>query len=128
MKKLRNWSLLMKIIFTVPKVLFFKTTDLYTVYLFWISRQLKHHKRRIRSEISILLEVILNAFNVWQYHFRPKFLFWLLRRFYLFQFAFTVNLLFCYMCTFYWPLRKKRCTILPVGTNVHVCQHIHQKI
>ena len=24
----------MKIIFTVPKVLFFKTTDLYTVYLF----------------------------------------------------------------------------------------------
>ena len=33
-EKIRNWSLLMKIISTVPKVLFFKTTDLYTVYLF----------------------------------------------------------------------------------------------
>ena len=30
----RNWNLLMKIISTVPKVLFFKTADLYTVYLF----------------------------------------------------------------------------------------------
>ena len=34
MKKIRNESLLMKIVFTVPKVLFFKTTDLYTVYFF----------------------------------------------------------------------------------------------
>ena len=34
MKKLRNWSLLIKIISTVPKVLFFKTNDLDTVYLF----------------------------------------------------------------------------------------------
>ena len=33
-KKIRNRSLLMKIISTVRKVLFFKTTDLYTVYLF----------------------------------------------------------------------------------------------
>ena len=33
-KKIRNWSLLMKIVSTVPKLLFFKTTDLYTVYLF----------------------------------------------------------------------------------------------
>ena len=32
-EKIRNWSLLMKIISTVPKLLFFKTTDLYTVYL-----------------------------------------------------------------------------------------------
>ena len=32
-EKIRNWSLLMKIVSTVPK-LFFKTTDLYTVYLF----------------------------------------------------------------------------------------------
>ena len=30
----RNWSLLMKIISPAPKVLFFKTTDLYSVYLF----------------------------------------------------------------------------------------------
>ena len=33
-KKIRNGSLLMKTISTVPKVLLFKTTDLYTVYLF----------------------------------------------------------------------------------------------
>ena len=33
-EKIRNWSLLMKIISTVPKLLFFKTTGLYTVYLF----------------------------------------------------------------------------------------------
>ena len=33
-KKKRNWILLMKIVSTVPKVLFFKTTDLYMVYLF----------------------------------------------------------------------------------------------
>ena len=33
-EKIRNLSLLMKIISTVPKLLFFKTTDLYTVYLF----------------------------------------------------------------------------------------------
>ena len=33
-EKKRNWSLLMKIISTVPKLLFFKTADLYTAYLF----------------------------------------------------------------------------------------------
>ena len=33
-KKTGNWKLLIKIISTVTKVLFFKTTDLYTVYLF----------------------------------------------------------------------------------------------
>ena len=33
-KKKRNWILLITIISTVPKVLFFKTTDLYIVYLF----------------------------------------------------------------------------------------------
>ena len=33
-EKKRNWSLLMKIISPAPKVLFFKTTDLYSVYLF----------------------------------------------------------------------------------------------
>ena len=32
--KNKNWNLLMKIISTVPKLLFFKTADLYTVYLF----------------------------------------------------------------------------------------------
>ena len=32
-EKIRNWSLLIKLICTVPKQLFFKTTDLFTVYL-----------------------------------------------------------------------------------------------
>ena len=33
-EKTRNWSLLNKIISASSKLLFFKTTDLYTVYLF----------------------------------------------------------------------------------------------
>ena len=33
-EKIRNWSLLVQIISTVHELLFFKTTDLYTVYLF----------------------------------------------------------------------------------------------
>ena len=32
--KIKSWSLLMKIISTVSKLLFFKKTGLYTVYLF----------------------------------------------------------------------------------------------
>ena len=35
MKKITNGSFLMKITFTVPKVLFFKTTDRYTA-VYWI--------------------------------------------------------------------------------------------
>ena len=33
-EKIRNWSLLVQIISTVHELLFFKTTDLYTIYLF----------------------------------------------------------------------------------------------
>ena len=61
-EKIRNWSLLMKIISTVPKLLFFKTTDLHTICIpiLLICWQLKHHQLRIRSEV----------FNVWKYHFQ----------------------------------------------------------
>ena len=52
----------MKIISPVPELLFFRTTDLYTLYLF--SGQLKHHQLRIRSEVFIPLEITVNAFNV----------------------------------------------------------------
>ena len=31
------------------------------------------------------------------------------------------------MCIFYCLLRKKRCTLLPDGTDVRIQQHIHQK-
>ena len=76
-------SLLMKIIITVHQLLFYKTTDLYTLDTktwknilssyeskkhIWICRQLEFHQLRIRSDILILLEMILNALNVWQYH------------------------------------------------------------
>ena len=68
MKKIRKWSLLMIIISTVPKVLFFENNwPVYCIPILWICRQLKR-QLRIRSEIFILLEIILNAFNVWQYH------------------------------------------------------------
>ena len=33
---------------------------------FWICRQLKYLQLRIRSEIFIFLQIILNAFNFWQ--------------------------------------------------------------
>ena len=39
----------------------------------------------------------------------------------------SVNLPWCQVCTFYCPLRKKRCTLLPEGKDVHIQQHIHQR-
>ena len=39
----------------------------------------------------------------------------------------SVNLLWCQMCTFYCPLRKKRCILHTEGTSIHIQQHIHQK-
>ena len=107
MKKISNWSLLTKIIYTAPKGITFQNNwSTYCIPIPSICRQPKHHQLRIRSEILILLEIILNAFNVWQYHFRLKTLFWQKCHFRLFQFASSVNLLCCYMCTFYCPLRN----------------------
>ena len=89
--------LLMKIISTFPKVyiIFQNNWSVYCIHILWICRQLKHHQLRIRSEIFISLEIILNAFNVWQYHFRLKYLFSILCHFPLFQFASSLNLLCC---------------------------------
>ena len=39
----------------------------------------------------------------------------------------SVNLLWCQVCTFYCPLKKKNYTLLPEGTDVHIQQHIRQK-
>ena len=84
----------------------------------------KTSSSRIRSETFILLEIILNVFNVWQYHFRIKILILAI-----------VTLLFisvCILCEFailldvyiLLSLRKKKCTILPVGTDLaHVAVH-----
>ena len=38
-----------------------------------------------------------------------------------------MSLLWCQMCTFYFSLRKKRCTLLPESRDVHIQQHIYQK-
>ena len=78
-EKIRNWrNLIIKNISTVPKLLLFKNNlSVHCISFLWICRQLKHHQLRIRSEIFISLEIILNAFNVWQYHFPLKSLFWL---------------------------------------------------
>ena len=70
--------MLIKIISTLHKLLFFKTTDLHTLDTkiwknnsssyksqknIWINRKLKYYQNRIRSEIGILLEIILNTFE-----------------------------------------------------------------
>ena len=33
----------------------------------------------------------------------------------------------CQLCTFYYPLRKKRCILLPEGTDVHIQQCIREE-
>ena len=68
----------MKIISTVHKLLFFKTTDLYTLDTkiwknilssfeskknIWICRQLECYPLRIWSESDMSLEIILNVFK-----------------------------------------------------------------
>ena len=58
-------------------IIFQNNRSLYCIPIIWKCRKLKHYQLRIRSEIFLLLEMIFNAFNVWQYHFRWKSLFWL---------------------------------------------------
>ena len=68
--------MLIKIVSTVPiGIIFQNIWSVNCVPILWICRKLKHHQLRIRSETFILLEVILNTFNVWQYHFWLKSLF-----------------------------------------------------
>ena len=92
------------------------------LHTYSLSRQLKHHQLRIRRENFISIEIILNVFNA-----LPKSLFWLWDNFCLFQLASSGNFLYCQICKSYCPLRKKRRTLLPEGTDVHIWQHIHQK-
>ena len=62
MKKIRNWSLLMKIyIHCSEGIIFQNNWYVYCIPILWICRQPKHHQLRIGSEIFILLEIILNA-------------------------------------------------------------------
>ena len=39
----------------------------------------------------------------------------------------SVNLLWWQVCTFYCPLIKMRCNLLPDDIDVHIQEHIHQK-
>ena len=129
---------------TVHKLLFFKTSDMHTLdikiwknilsshesekQILWIRRLLKHHQLRI-SENCSSLQIILNVFKCFTVliSIQILILFWLSHPFLLFQLAFSVNLLCCQICTFYCPLRKKRCTLFPEWTDVHIWQHIPQK-
>ena len=79
-------------------------------------------KTGIPLEITVFKCLIVSLvplqFSRWQQH-----------HFYLFQLVSTVCLWICccQQCTFYCPLRKNRCTLIPDGTDIHIKQHIHQK-
>ena len=64
-------------IYCSEAIMFQSNWYVYCIPILLISKQLKHHQLSIRSEIFISLEIILNVFNVWQYHFPLKSLFWL---------------------------------------------------
>ena len=117
------WSLVMKVIDTVHKLLFFKTTDIYTMgtkiwknswklilknFSEYICKQLKYQW----NEVGISRGIILNVFK------------WLTVSLFI---AFSANLLCCQICTFYCPLGKKGYNVLLEGTDLHIWQHIHQK-
>ena len=126
-EKWEDWSLLMKTISAVPKLLFFQNNwCVYCIPILWIYRQLKYRHLKVRIEIFILLEIILNSFNVWQDRFN-----WYP------YFRYSATSVY-----FSWPplwismlpdvyillsLRKKRCTLFSEGTEVHIWQHIHQR-
>ena len=131
----------MQIIYTVHKLLFFETTDLYSLdtafkeyfklvkvninFSEYICIQWKY-QHRIRCEIRILLEIILNFFECWQYLLPLKY-FGNSTTFVYWQLASFVNLPCCQICTFSCPLRKKRRILLTQWTDTYIWQHIHRK-
>ena len=131
----------MKIISNVHKVLFFKTTDLHNMDIkiwkkhfkliskknIWICRQLKYYQLRRRSEIGILLEIILNALKCLTVSLSTETLFLDKASLLFISVCILYELQSCQVCTFYCPLSKKTCTLLPEGTDVHTRKHIHQK-
>ena len=124
----------MKIISTVHKLLFFKTTELYTLNTkIWKNilspheslkklseyacKQLKYYQLRIRSEIGYSLEIVLNDFKCLTVSLPTEILILAIVPLML---ASSVNLLCCQICTLLSPL-------LPEGTDAHIWKHIHQK-
>ena len=94
----------------------------------YISRKLKYHQHRIRCKTGILLEIILDLFKCFSVWLVPlKFLIRSWHHFCLFYLVSSVSLVWCQVCTFCFPLRNMRCTLLPEGTDVHIPKHIHEK-
>ena len=117
-EKIRNWSLLMKIISTTFYKQLICIPHTYSLNM----QTTKSSQLWIRSKMLILLKIILNAFNVWQYHFSFKYLFCL------FQLAPAVNFLCCQIRTFYWSLRIKRCTFDSWGNRCHLATHSSKRL
>ena len=122
------------------KILFFKKTNLclplpqrfqktlarkrkhlknFSKYIFG---QPKQHQHKIRSKTNILLKInsIPNLIKILTLATAPFLLFQLVP-------CLSVNLLQCQEYTFYCAPRKKRYTLLPESTDVHIQQHNHQK-
>ena len=94
-EKIRNWSLLLKIISTVPNLLFFKTTNYY--YLFFQNSITFHSNPYFGYSTT---------FTYFSYH--PLWIYYAAR------------------CV-HFTVPSGCNTFFPVGADVHIWQHIHQK-
>ena len=84
----------------------------------------------IRSKSGISLEITLNIFRCLIVSLvLPKFLLWQTHHFCLFQLVpcLSVNLMWFQECIFYCAPIKKRFTLLPEGTDIHIQQHSYLK-
>ena len=89
------------------------------------NRGLLYHKCKKKfcyHNILVYFQIVMGGgWDGWVVGWRQKpceiKLLWYLVRDFIFQLASSVNLLCCQMCTFYCPLREKRCPLLPEGTD-----------
>ena len=115
-------GLLLKIVLSISYY-FSKKTDLCSPQPQRFEKMFAHE-----SKTGISLENILNLFKCLIVSLVPlKFYLWQQEYFLLFWLASSMNLLWCQVCIFYCSLSKKRGTLLPEGTDIHIQQHIHQK-
>ena len=90
----------------------------------YIFRQLKWHQHKIRSKTDISSEITVNvckyslpSFNKTLTLTTAPFL----------VPSLSANLPWCQECIFYCGPRKKRYTLPPEGTDIHIQQHNHRK-
>ena len=74
-EKIRNCSLLMKIIYLLFLSCNFSKQLIYILCTYFLNMQINHQQLRTKSKIFISLETVLNFFNVWRYHLLLKSLF-----------------------------------------------------